>query len=442
MATRAVRRSMMGLRLRPRPSPRAWSAVVVACIAIISIGCAATSPEAPTPAPTGAVPAPTGAVPTQPAPAPTAPAPTAATGGDAVPGRPDGATVILDDDSAAFDLPIGWLWYTQRERRQQLAAALSRDPDSVAATYQTMVEDGRMRGGAVGYTATGTFVGIDVIVADHPSLDAAAGSLIATTRTQGAVGGVESGVVSAGVGTVLWVAMPLETSDGAQTVPAQVVAAFADLGEGRVLTLQGVGTASDATFQPLLVSVARSLRRPLPMETAPSIRPGTVPGTDLWMEYPDRFIGVTATAWRVQVAAALAAAGAIDRPSWQRQLDEIDGQVARLYLTTVNGIDPVQASIVVRTETGDRDIDATINRLLADVRIGAALDVDDVDLPIGPARRVEFTAGQGAAATRSILYLLRSDERTTLVVGGIAAATDATLLANALDHLVRSLRRP
>lgn len=78
--------------------------------------------------------------------------------------------------------------------------------------------------------------------------------------------------------------------------------------------------------------------------------------------------------------------------------------------------------------------------LCCSVRV--AVHTEAVALPIGVARRATFTAGVGSGASNSIIYFVRIDEQTTLVVGGLGSATDEAFLADAIDHVVGSLRRP
>ena len=123
-------------------------------------------------------------------------------------------------------------------------------------------------------------------------------------------------------------------------------------------------------------------------------------------------------------------------------LEEIDRGDVRAVLFSDRTSDGFTESVFVIVEGADADLNAAAARRLAYVsQIATPIqdDVGEVDLPIGPARRVEaFTEPSGGAPSHLIEYVVLLPDGRTLTLSGTGPSTDEEF-NDAMKALAESL---
>ena len=109
-------------------------------------------------------------------------------------------------------------------------------------------------------------------------------------------------------------------------------------------------------------------------------------------------------------------------------LEEIDRGDVRAVLFSDRTSDGFTETVFVIVEDADADLDAAAARRLAyvsQIAVPIQDDVGEVDLPIGPARRVEaFTEPSGGSPSHLIEYVVLLPDGRTLTLSGTGPSTD------------------
>ncbi len=153
-----------------------------------------------------------------------------------------------------------------------------------------------------------------------------------------------------------------------------------------------------------------------------------VADVDVRVHYPEGWTEVPPGIVKSQIEEQLEIASGEIRTTFETVIQEIDSGVVRAVAFSPITSDGFTETLFVSIEGGDADLDAASGRRVARISLLAAslqVDVTDVDLPIGPARRIDvFSEPQGGSPSHLIEYVVRLEDGRTFTLSGTAPTSD------------------
>ena len=168
----------------------------------------------------------------------------------------------------------------------------------------------------------------------------------------------------------------------------------------------------------------------------------TVADVDVLVRYPDGWTEVPPSVVKSQLEDQLDATSGEVRSAFELAIKEIDSGVVRAVAFSPATPDGFTESVLVTIEEGDADLDAATARRVARMRlVAASIEVveTDVELPIGPARRVEaFSQPEGGSPSHVIEYIVLLADGRTFSLSGTGPSTDDSF-GDTMDVMAQSL---
>jgi hypothetical protein len=154
----------------------------------------------------------------------------------------------------------------------------------------------------------------------------------------------------------------------------------------------------------------------------------SVDDANVEVSYPDEWTEVPPSIVKSELEGQLEGATDEVRSAYELVMEEIDSGVVRSVVISPPTEDGFTETMFVSIEEGDADLDAAADRRIERMQgLAASIDFDllDVDLPIGPARRVEaFSEPQGGSPTHLIEYIVMLPDGRTLTLTGTSPSSD------------------
>lgn len=203
-------------------------------------------------------------------------------------------------------------------------------------------------------------------------------------------------------------------------------------------------------------SSPRPERAPLPPETmaTPPARPSAVvpegwggrfiAHLGLRIALPPEWNEMPVAAMRERITSGLPRTTGDLRRGHVAMVDLIDSGRLRFIAMGPSAIRPWQATVSLMVDTGDASLDAAVvrfERWYTALATPVTRGEDAIALPLGHARRIEYTLNPtGGATTRSITYVTLLEDGTTLMLMGSSRETDVAF-PELIATMARSLSR-
>jgi len=155
-----------------------------------------------------------------------------------------------------------------------------------------------------------------------------------------------------------------------------------------------------------------------------------VDDVDVRVSYPEGWTEVPTDIVKSQIEGQLESVTGEVRTAFELVIQEIDSGAIRAVAFSPTTSDGFTETLFVTIEEGDADLDAAAERRIARITLLTGtlqVDVTDMGLPIGLARRMEvFSEPQGGSPSHLIEYIVRLGDGRTFTLSGTGPTSDQT----------------